>query len=427
MKLNKFWPKAALLFAILYTINISYKNIEHPGNLIWSDMEGYYTYLPSVFIYGDFVKEAVKDTNYIRPYKDTQKIYSKYTCGVAMLEMPFFLISHVVAGLKGENQDGKSPIYGRGLAFAGLFYLWVGMFFLFKLGIRYYEKKWVILSILSILLGTNLYYYTFFQPAMSHAFSFGIISIFLYLTDTIFIKNKRVNNPLTTWMIYGFVMGLIILIRPTNIILLILPLYIWYKDENAKLQWIRQHLIPLLITAITAFITFLPQFLYWKYISGDWIIYSYGDESFKFWKEPKLFRVLFDAWNGWILYSPIVLLPLYFLFKGRNSNQNYERAYLIIFALATYIFASWWAWWFGGAFGHRSYVELLTLLVLPLAGLLQLIEKNKFYSYVMLAVLVILCYYNLGLTYAYQPPWDGDNWTYESVIYQVKKIFFLAK
>ena len=90
MKLNKFWPKAALLFAILYTINISYKNIEHPGNLIWSDMEGYYTYLPSVFIYGDFVKDAVKDTNYIRPYKDTQKIYSKYTCGVAMLEMPFF-------------------------------------------------------------------------------------------------------------------------------------------------------------------------------------------------------------------------------------------------------------------------------------------------------------------------------------------------
>ena len=427
MKINNIWPKAALLFAIAVTLSISYKNIKHPGNLIWSDMEGYYTYLPSVFIYGDFVKEAVKDTNYIRPYKDTQKIYSKYTCGVAMLEMPFFLISHVVAGLKGENQDGKSPIYGRGLAFAGLFYLWVGMLFLYKLGIRYYEKKWVILSILSILLGTNLYYYTFFQPAMSHVFSFGIISIFLYLTDTIFIKNKRVNNPLTTWMIYGFVMGLIILIRPTNIILLILPLYIWYKDENEKLQWIRQHLIPLLITAITAFITFLPQFMYWKYISGDWIIYSYGDESFKFWKEPKLFRVLFDAWNGWILYSPIVLLPLYFLIKGRNSNQNYERAYLIIFVLATYIFASWWAWWFGGAFGHRSYVELLTLLVLPLAGLLQQSYKTKAYFITMSIFIIILCYYNLGLTYAYRPPWDGENWTYDSLIYQIKKIFFLAK
>ena len=262
---------------------------------------------------------------------------------------------------------------------------------------------------------------------MSHVFSFGIISIFLYMTDTIFIKNKRVNNPLTTWMIYGFVMGLIILIRPTNIILLILPLYIWYKDENEKLQWIRQHLIPLLITAITAFITFLPQFMYWKYISGDWIIYSYGDESFKFWKEPKLFRVLFDAWNGWILYSPIVLLPLYFLIKGRNSNQNYERAYLIIFALATYIFASWWAWWFGGAFGHRSYVELLTLLVLPLAGLLQQSYKTKAYFITLCIFIIILCYYNLGLTYAYRPPWDGENWTYDSLIYQIKKIFFLAK
>ena len=70
MEINKLWFKAVLIFAVAITIVISYKNIQHPGNLIWSD--------------------AGKDTNYIRPYKDTQKIHSKYTCGVAMLEMPFF-------------------------------------------------------------------------------------------------------------------------------------------------------------------------------------------------------------------------------------------------------------------------------------------------------------------------------------------------
>ena len=60
-------------------------------------MEGYYVYLPATFIYGGFTKEAVRDTNYIRPWPGTDKIYTKYTSGVAVLEAPFFALAHLLS------------------------------------------------------------------------------------------------------------------------------------------------------------------------------------------------------------------------------------------------------------------------------------------------------------------------------------------
>lgn len=420
------WSKLYIGLAICISIFLSFSTLKHPENLIWSDMEGYYVYLPSVFIYGDFVKDAVKDTNYIKTYQDTDKIYTKYTCGVAIMEMPFFLATHLYAKISNGNTDGKNALYGRGLALAGLFYFWLGVFFLYKVGRKYYSKQNLIISLIAIFVGTNLYYYTYFQPAMSHVFSFCLLAIFLWMTDYIFVrKDHFFKNLAWSWILFGFIFGMIVLVRPTNIIVAILPIYIWTKTTENKLLWLKAHLGVILMALAMFFITFTPQFLYWKYISGQWFIYSYGHESFSYWKEPKLFRVLFDAWNGWILYSPVVVLPLWYLFKGRNTNKNFERAYLIIFAVATYLFASWWAWWFGGAFGHRSYVELLAFLVLPLAGLLDEIKIHRATYFIVLGLLGIMCYYSIGLTYAYRAPWDGDNWTYQNVLYEVKKLFFL--
>lgn len=420
--------KLAFSLLIALSVCLSFSNIKYPENQVWSDMEGYYVYLPSVFIYGDFVREAVRDTGYIRPYKDTGKIYTKYTCGVALMEMPFFLAAHTIATITGTGDGGKSPVYGRGLTMAGLFYMWLGMYFLFRLGRRYYARWPVVLSLAALLLGTNLYYYTFFQPAMSHVFSFCLFAAFLLMTDTLVarsISSGSEPSP-SAWGLYGFVLGMIILVRPTNILMALWPLYIWYKSCTDKSLWMRTHLTCLL-TAVAVFtVPFIPQLVYWKYISGQWILWSYEGESFKYWKEPKLFRVLFDAWNGWILYSPVVVVPLYFLWKGRHTNRYYERGTIWILALATWLFASWWAWWFGGAFGHRSYVEFLTVLAMPFAGAADCWLRRCRPGWLFVCLIAVLCYYSLGLTYAYRPPWDGDGWTYASLWLEIKKLFCLV-
>ena len=55
-----------------------------------------------------------------------------YTCGVAMLQTPFFLAAHVLAKPLGYKTDGYSLPYRMGLAISGCFYGLLGLFFLRK-------------------------------------------------------------------------------------------------------------------------------------------------------------------------------------------------------------------------------------------------------------------------------------------------------
>ncbi len=66
-----FWRLPVLIFFLVY---VAFDANEIPQNVIWTDMEGYYVYLPAIVIYGGFKQEAVRDTNYIRPWPGTTKI-----------------------------------------------------------------------------------------------------------------------------------------------------------------------------------------------------------------------------------------------------------------------------------------------------------------------------------------------------------------
>ncbi|MBK6782360.1 MAG: hypothetical protein IPG79_00335 [Saprospiraceae bacterium] len=48
---------------------------------------------------------------------------------------------------------------------------------------------------------------------------------------------------------------------------------------------------------------------------------------------------------------------------------------------------------------------------------------KKWAGIALTSLIILLCYYNLGLTYAYRPPWDGAGWTYESWWSVVRNLF----
>ena len=167
--------------------------------------------------------------------------------------------------------------------------------------------------------------------------------------------------------------------------------------------------------ALAAFLMIFPQLLYWKEMTGNWIYYSYTTETFTYWKAPKIAAVLFDTQNGLFLYSPLVLLMMAGVIIGIIKRKYSGPVQLLIFALATYAFASWWAWWFGGSFGHRSYVEYYALLSIPLAGLYDHISKSRFtilrYAFVSLTVLMMIFAVRLSFLYiTLGGPWDGPDW-----------------
>jgi hypothetical protein len=177
---------------LLLTVYLVFSTHKEPGKVIWSDGEGYYVYLPSVFIFHDFVKDAVRDTGYIKAFQDTGKIFSKYTCGVAILEMPFFLASHWYTKFFGFHATGKTDIYGRGLCWSAAFYLWAGMIFLYYYIKKYYSSYITMLAIAGILCGTNLYFYTFLAPF--HVAYIQFLFILRFSMDDRFYVSPKITN-----------------------------------------------------------------------------------------------------------------------------------------------------------------------------------------------------------------------------------------
>ena len=73
------------------------------------------------------------EKEYLKPFSETNsKIYTKYTCGVALMEAPFFLVAHFLSKPLGFASDGHSLPYSYGIMLAGLFYFWLGIFYLYK-------------------------------------------------------------------------------------------------------------------------------------------------------------------------------------------------------------------------------------------------------------------------------------------------------
>jgi hypothetical protein len=133
------------------------------------------------------------------------------------------------------------------------------------------------------------------------------------------------------------------------------------------------------------------------------------------------------VWNGWIVYSPLVLFSLAGIFIGIYKKQSNPWLVLFILTLCTYLFASWWAWWFGGAFGHRCYVDYYPFLILFFCAFLQEMAGKKMpYKILVSLVIILFAYYNVAMTNLYQHtnPWDGDGFTWNTYLNHVKEIFF---
>ena len=164
---------------------------------------------------------------------------------------------------------------------------------------------------------------------IAHVYNFFLFSLLLYMIPRYLKKPGRLNSVLL-----GAVLGWIILIRPTSIIVAILiPLYDVYTFTALKerIQFLIQHIRFLLWMIPGAFLFFLPQLLHWKEMTGHWLYYSYTEEGFKYWNEPKIAAVLFDVQNGLFLYSPLVLLMMAGIVLGLVKKSLQAPVVLLVF------------------------------------------------------------------------------------------------
>lgn len=388
-----------LILAIVILFGFKVKKWEE-DRIIIHDVISYYAYLPAAIIHHDLKFDFLDETS------DTgtgQKIWTKeapngnrvlkMTMGNSVCWLPFFLIGHVYTTLSGNwLNNGYSLPYSFMIAVAAFFYLFVGLFFLRKLLLMFYSDLTVAVVLIGIVLGTNLFYYTAVEPGMGHVYSFALISLFLYLSL------KWISQlTLVRGMIIGLVLGLIVLIRVTNILVVIVPAgYIWFDQHSVseKLGFLRKNIAPILVACLFTFLVFFIQMIYWKSVTGTWLYYSYGEEQFYF-TSPHILKGLFSYRKGWLLYTPIMLFSFVGLFYLKKYAKGLTLPIIIFVIINSYVMYSWWCWWYGGGFGSRPMIDSYAVMALPMGAFVESVfSKRSWKTIVFFVVFSFLLYLN---------------------------------
>lgn len=367
----------------------------HGSSTAWTyiinmDGRGYYAYLPAVFIHNDptydfhlqYNAQHDDNINFTHELEDGRRV-NKYFVGEAVLLAPFFFTAHAVALVTHFEPNGYSLPYYISVAFAAIFYVVLGLWFLSSFLLRIFKIRWVSLVVpLFILLGTNLFYYAAYEPSMSHAYSFFLVCCFLYVAE----YGTRSSSTLPK-LLLGLTIGLIAITRPVNLVILGMLPFILVRDKDLPTLGFTRTIKILTTTSLPVVAIIFIQLLAYKWQTGQWLVYSYQGEGFN-WAEPQIINTLFSYKRGLFVYAPICLISLFGLKQLWKQSSVMTISLAATLMAAIYVVSSWHAWDYGWAYGLRAYVEFLPLFAIVMAAFLAS-AKPKFKM--VFAVVALLC------------------------------------
>lgn len=405
--LKSIYAYCLAVIVILSTSLFFYPRFEKPAteSTFGWDVSGYYWYLPSVFIYHDLKGQHFADS-ILAKYQFTPSLQQgfradnggfvlTYSSGMALMYSPFFAIGHVAAKMLGYPADGFSKPYMMAIALGSLFVCFLGLWFFRKLLRYYYSDSVTAIIIFLLAIGSNYLNYTAIDGALTHNWLFTLY-VFLLLATRAFYERQTAGRAVAI----GLLCGLAVLIRPSEIICVLIPL-LWGLESvslaaiTQRLQFLRNQFGYLLIASGCAALVGSIQLFYWKYVSGHWFVYSYAEKGFS-WKHPHLFSYTLSYRSGWITYTPLVIFLFIGILPFLKNGKN-RVAILSFFALNLYIVSAWDIWWYGGT-GGRAMIQSYPILFFPLASLIEFLLRKKVWGFLAAPFLVVAVYFNIWFT-----------------------------
>ena len=362
--------------------------------IINNDIAEYYAYLPAGIIYHDLSFDFVNDLPddfegriwYVEPEGEGFRVV-KMTMGLSILFLPFFLLGHLFALISPFAADGYTAPYEAAIYISNVFFAILGLFFLRKFLRRHFTVKIVAWTLILLVFATNIFFYSSLQAGNPHIYNFALITLFLFLNE------KWHDRPRWKGAIgIGLLTGLIVLIRPSNILIIVVfLLYGIYNKTTflSKFTFYRKNFGKLALIVLMGFLVISPQLIYWKAITGNWFYFTYGNEGF-FFHDPEIIKGLFGFRKGWLIYTPLMLFSIIGMVFLAREKKNYTYAIPVFFIVNVYIIYSWWAWWYGGGFGSRPMIDSYGLMAVPLAIFLKKAFDHKLWINRGVKVLLIL-------------------------------------
>lgn len=391
------------------------------------DVDQYYSYIIAGIVYEDF-SFKIPHTFWLTE-TPIHTYVPKGTMGLSLLYLPWFAIADKIAFVFDYKTDGYSAPYAWCIHLGSILYVIIGLWYLRKTLLLFFNEWITAITVFFILFATNLFYYTYKETEMPHSYLFLLFSVFFY--HVVKWYHTKQNKHL---YYFSFFAGFATLIRPTEILILIVPLLygiytIKQLKERFRFVWSLKWKLLLAIVAFT--IPLIPQLIFWKIYAGQFLFFSYGGKEGFFFSDPQIVNVLFGWRKGWFVYTPLMLLAMIGLFSMLFKWRGMFVPISVYLVLNIYIISCWWDWGFGGAFGMRALVQSYAFLAIPLAFLFkQLYSFVNVYTRRVSVFFVALCcslFLTINIFQAWQVKnyyfhWDGM--TKEAYFYTLFKVTY---
>jgi hypothetical protein len=412
-----------LLSFILTRSTITNPNHSGPFVVTTWDALGYYLYLPAGIIYKDYKKLAFYpeiekkyklqgDRFYQVSLLENGNYACKYLGGIAILQWPFFISAHYLSEYFGYPRDGFSFPYQLAMVIGVMFYCFLALLLFRKILLKYFSDTIVFWVLFGLIFGTNFIQYVSVDAAQTHGYIFPLYVLILWLTI------KWHETPKWFYALgIGFVIGLATISRPTEAIMLFIPLLWGVENKISSTQkWrlVRENLFHVYAAIIGGIIGILPQLIYWKHVSGSWI-YDVGS---KWYFLNPWFRVIFGFQKGWFIYTPITIFFVLGFFYIKRYTFRYSV--LVFCILNLWIITAWSDWTYGGSFSARALVQSYPIFSLSFAAFLTSFWQKKWFRLSMPILIVYFSIVNLFQIWQYNKgiiDCGANNLKYYSQVY----------
>jgi hypothetical protein len=341
----------------------------------------YYGYLASVALDGDL---NLYDQIYLHNAEGFYNPFPAQTAryiGTAVLQAPFFALGHAVAVTLHAlghpvPPNGYGLPYGFFITLASSLFGLAGLVLTYRLASGLFLRRTAMISTLAIGFASPLAFFMYVWGGWAHPIAFFLVAAFLLLW-----QRTREERSLSQWALLGLLVGLLALVRPTAVLVVLLPLLEWFAalTRRGRGEGSGSLLAGPGIAAAVAATTFSPQLSIWKALSGSWIAAPYlevGD--FHDWLHPDFSGLLFStAQHGLLAWTPLLLVAGLGIGALVRKDRLLAAGSGLILLGTLYIYACWSIWWSGIGFSNRFFVELTPLFVLGLGALLQPLAKRN--------------------------------------------------
>lgn len=317
-------------------------------------------------------------------YNGSKQFVSQYAPGMALLSAPvyatsLFLDNFQIFHVKDEfflRERGDILIHQFAAILVPLLLFVIALLFSLEI-CKKLDLKTGALALLLTFFGTPIIRYATYDLFYTHVVEAGLLTLLLYCFFT--------KKPT---MYAGALIGLLTLVRYTSALYFIpFALYLWWKQEKREIPNLAIGFAPFFFAILVYFwlaygSPFTSGYAAAGVLSGNFDLIPFG-----------FFTAMLSTQSGLLLWSPIVLLSLFGLWKW-----NDDRKWLLLGLFATMLWhtSAFFSGTTGYSFSNRYYTAMFPIFVIGLAVFLEKYKKFKLITIVCVVYSLALFLFSLA-------------------------------